>query len=507
MGEDRRVVIIGSGPTGAIAAQELIKKGIPVTMLESGTDLQPGLLLRVSGRNYYRRVPAMENGKRHIATADPKTDWYVNLAPGGLSNQWTGAVPRFAPEDFTEGERLHERYRWPVTYSELAPYYESVERRMGITADTRDVPQLPAGYADFHHTLPADWQEIAKVAAAHGQGLTAMPLADGPPAMVVGRGTAFNSFTNLIRPLLNSPLFELRTGAHALKLEWAAKGKVDAVIYHARQDGSQQRIEADAVIVACGALHSTKLLFDSACADFPQGLGNTEGVLGQYLHDHPREWWVFDMDKPASLLSPSAYLTRLPYAISPPLLAASWTLGVVTTKDKIRSRFGKKGMAVGVQVFGTMIPSEKYYARPTDTKKDEFGLPLLDLHIAYDDDVIQHMTGAREHLVCLMHDAGYRATLRDIVPQLSSGQFRALRRLGPYAHVPQIRRSGRMEPPARRAECAGLRRGLLHNGRGKEPDADRNGTRGPCCRPPRRRFKNRILAANDNAIESTNYTN
>ena len=422
MSEERRVVIIGSGPTGAIAAQELVRRGVPVTMLESGTDLQPGLLVRVSGRNYYRRVPEMENGQRHIATGDPRTDWYVNLAPGGLSNQWTGAVPRFAPEDFTEGERLHERYRWPLDYADLAPYYESVERRMHITADTRDVPQLPAGYADFHASLPADWQDVAKVAAAHGQGLTTMPLADGPPAMVVGRGTAFNSFTNLVRPLLSSPLFTLQTGAHALRLEWnGAKKKVDSVVYHRRTDGTEQRIEADAVIVACGALHSTKLLFDSACNDFPQGMGNAEGVLGKYLHDHPREWWVFDMDKPASLLSPSAYLTRLPYAASAPLLATSWTMGVVTTKDKIRSRFGQKGTAVGVQVFGTMIPSEAYYARPTDAKKDEFGLPVLDLHIRYDDEVIAHMIAARKHLVCLMEDAGYRATLREVVPQLSPG--------------------------------------------------------------------------------------
>ena len=407
MSDNRRVVIVGSGPTGAIAAQELVKRGVPVTMLESGDSLQPGLLVRVSGRNYYRRVPAMENGRRHVATGDPKTDWYVNLAPGGLSNQWTGAVPRFAPEDFTEGERLHECYRWPLDYADLAPYYESVERRMHITADNRDVPQLPAGYAEFHHSLPPDWQDVAGVAAAHGQGLTTMPLADGPPALVVGRGTAFNSFTNLVRPLLASPLFELRTGAHALRLEWnGTKRRVDSVLYHSRRDGSQQKIEAEAVIVACGALHSTKLLFDSACGDFPEGLGNAAGVLGRYLHDHPREWWVFDMERPASLLSPSAYLTRLPYAASPPLLAAAWTLGVVTTKDKIRSRLGQKGTAVGVQVFGTMVPSEKYYARPTDAKQDEFGLPVLDLHIRYDDDVISHMIAARKHLLCLMEDAG-----------------------------------------------------------------------------------------------------
>ncbi len=420
--DDRRVIVIGSGPAGAMAAYALVQKGVPVTLLESGYSFQSGFLVRMMGRNLYRRVPPMENGTRHIATGDPKTDWYYNLAPGGLSNQWTGAVPRFAPDDFCEGERLHERYRWPVTYEEMVPYYESAERLLDITADPRDVPNLPAGKSAYHLSLPPDWQQVAKIAEARGQGFTTLPLADGPPWLMVRRGTAFNSFTNIVRPLLRSPQFQLLSGAHALRLEWSgAKRQVDAVVYHNRVDGSQQRLTGAAVIVACGALHSTKLLFDSACADFPQGLGNTEALLGRYLHDHPREWWVFDTDRPISLLSPSAYLTRLPYDCSPPLLATSWTLGVVSTKDKILSRFAQKGRSIGVQVFGTMIPSEQHYAQPTETKKDEFGLPLLDLCIRYDEAVISTMVQARERLLSLMDEAGYRSTLRDVVPQLFPG--------------------------------------------------------------------------------------
>src|SRR5581483_4192011 len=130
MSDDRRVIVIGSGPSGAMAAHQLVRKGIPVTMLESGRDFQGGFLVRLMGRNLYRRVPPMESGTRHVASGDPKTDWYVNLAPGGVSNQWTGAVPRFAPEDFTEGERLHECYRWPVSYEQMVPYYEIVESLM-----------------------------------------------------------------------------------------------------------------------------------------------------------------------------------------------------------------------------------------------------------------------------------------------------------------------------------------------------------------------------------------
>ncbi|HZP82794.1 MAG TPA: GMC family oxidoreductase [Chthonomonadaceae bacterium] len=422
MSDDRRVIVIGSGPSGAMAAHQLVRKGIPVTMLESGRDFQGGFLVRLMGRNLYRRVPPMESGTRHVASGDPKTDWYVNLAPGGVSNQWTGAVPRFAPEDFTEGERLHECYRWPVSYEQMVPYYEIVESLMDITADPRDVPNLPAGKAAFQHHLPPDWQRVARYAEARGQGMVATPLADGPPWLITRRGTAFNSFTNLVRPLLRSPHFRLIPGAHALRLEWSpARRRVEAVVYHDRQTGSQQRLAAGAVVVACGPLNSTKLLFDSACPDFPDGLGNTEGVLGRYLHDHPREWWVFDIEKPIALPAPSVYLTRLPYAASPPLLANSWTLGVVSIQDKIRSRFGLKGDSLGVQVFGTMIPSEQHSVRPAAETKDEFGQPVLDLCIRFEDDVIQNMIQARQHLLCLMDEAGYRATMREVVPQLFPG--------------------------------------------------------------------------------------
>ena len=135
MNDERQVVVVGSGPAGAAAARELAARGIRVTMLESGSGSPRGLLLRLGGRNFFRRVPQAAEDAKHLVSGDPRTLCYVKLAPGGLSNCWTGAVPRFAPEDFTEGGRLHERYVWPVTYAEVAPHYEKVERYMRISGD------------------------------------------------------------------------------------------------------------------------------------------------------------------------------------------------------------------------------------------------------------------------------------------------------------------------------------------------------------------------------------
>jgi choline dehydrogenase-like flavoprotein len=425
MTDDRQVVVIGSGPSGATAAQVLVQQGIPVTLLESGAEFPGGVLVRIAGRTVFRRTSnlGVVNGKLHVATGDPETQWWCSLSPGGFSNEWTGAVPRFAPEDFCEGGRLDERYVWPLTYDELAPYYDRVEPLLVVTAAAGAVPNLPATNAAYRQRLPSDWQRVAEVAARNGQGMVMTPLADGPPWLFARRGTAFNSYTNIVLPLLRSPHFKLITGAHVLQLEYSpARRKVAGVIYHDHKDGARKRIAAAAVVVAAGPLYSAKLLFDSACPDFSEGLGNAEGVLGRYIHDHPRDWWTFELDRPISRLAPSAYLTRRPHQESAPLYATSWTIGLLPSrKEKLLSFLPLKTNAFGVQVFGTMIPTEEYYIRPHPEKKDEHGTAIMEIYIRYEDEVIQNVVAARDHLMALLAEAGYPGRLRDTPTKMRPG--------------------------------------------------------------------------------------
>ncbi len=422
MSDDRRVVVIGSGPAGAMAARELVRRGIRVTMLDAGIDIQSGTLVRLGARNVFRVKQQLRPETGHEISGDPKTLHYAQLALGGLSNSWTGAVPRYAPQDFTDGERLHERYRWPVSYSDLIPYYEDAERLLTITGGRRDVPQLQAGVAAYRHDLPDDWRAFQELSARYGQGFTTMPIADGSPSMMVRRSTAFNSYTAIVRPMRRAKNFELKTGMHALRLQWSgAARRVQGVTCFNRRTSKMEFVAANAVVVACGALASAKLLHNSVCSDFPQGLGNAYGLLGRFLHDHPREWWMLTLDRPRTLLAPPAYLTRLPHTISAPLLSTSWTLGTVGTFDTIRSRFGMKSSRVGVQVFGTMVPTENSYARPSATLKDEFGLPNLNIRIQFSAEEVANVVRARQHLMTLLEESGNRSTLGDIVPTLHPG--------------------------------------------------------------------------------------
>lgn len=407
-----RVIVVGSGPAGAVAAHVLVRKGIPVTLIESGARFQSGLLIRAMGKNLLQQAPPLPNSKDYVPTGDPETKLFVNLAPGGLSNQWSGAVPRFAPGDFTEGERLHERYRWPISYDDLKPYYEAVERMLSITAGMQDVNNLPVGHPAYFTRLPSDWLAVAQHAHRRGQGMTTLPLAHGNRWMLVRRGTAFNSYSELIAPLLKFPNFKLQVGYHALRLEWSPiQKRVQAVICQSRMNASQHRLAAAAVVVACGPIRSTKLLLDSACPDFPNGLGNAAGLLGRYLHDHPRERWVFHTDRPVSLLNPPLYLTRLPYSCSPPLIATGWNLGTGSLADRAKSIAGMKSTSVGVQVFGTMIPTEKHSIMPAPDLYDEFGTPQMEINLSYGRDTKESLHRAREQLLSLMDEAGYQCTM------------------------------------------------------------------------------------------------
>ena len=413
MTDQQRTIVIGSGPSGATAALALLERGIPVTMLESGQMFRAGLVIRALGRNLFRQWAPIAEGYAYVATGDPDTEWQSALSPGGLSNYWTGAVPRFAPEDFLEGARLHERYRWPISYAELAPYYTYVERLLGVVGERRAVPQASTPEELVQERqLPGGWRAVAEGAETRGQGLWYAPLADGPNWHLRRAGHAFNSFDRIVSRLGRFPGFELRLGAHAQKLTWnSALGRVDGVDFVDRSSGQPQHLAASAVVVAAGPLASPKLLMQSTSIDFPDGLGNTNGVLGCFLHDHPKDWCVLDVDRPLPRLDQPLHLTRAPYADSPPLLAASITIGPMSKWDRILSLVGANTTQFGLVTFATMLPEERNYLRLDPEKRDQFGMPVLDVHIRYGAEVAETIAAAHDRFLAVLSRAGIRGTL------------------------------------------------------------------------------------------------
>jgi choline dehydrogenase-like flavoprotein len=408
---DLPVVVIGSGPCGAIAAAQLVARGLEVVMLDAGLRAPRGLLVRAAGHTVVRRIGSAEySADRHHPSSQPHVDWVSSLSHGGLSNYWTGAVPRFAPEDFSEGGRLDERYRWPIAYEDLVPFYEVVERYVMVTAGD-PIAGVPANVKRYHYRLTPDWQEIVNAAEYHGHGAGVLPLAKGRPWMAVLRGTEFDSYRCIVVPLCESPRFRLVSGAHATRLSWSGvTGRVDAVEYVDRESRRVARVPAAAVVVAAGAVDSTALLLRSTSADFPAGLGNTEGLVGCYLHDHPREWWTASAGRRLPALAHPVYIARDRYEDTKPLMATSLTLGLAARSERLKTYLRMSTSRFGVQVFGTMIPTPDVgIALGDDDRADLSCRPTISL--SYDSDTIANLADARQRLREIFAEAGLRLTV------------------------------------------------------------------------------------------------
>jgi choline dehydrogenase-like flavoprotein len=419
---DDRVLVIGSGPCGAIAARQLVNAGVNVTMLEAGQRPPAGLLVRVADRTLVRwRSPKDLSTGRHGTAGDPATEWYSTLSPGGLSNYWTAAVPRFAPEDFTDGSRLDERFDWPVRYDEMIPYYEIAEDLLAISGPQHSLSVLPAGRISSLRIMPPDWRLLA--GDKYADSLTMMPLARGSRWMVACRGSEFNSYHVIVKPLEAASSFELRLGARVTRLLVSDAGnRVTGAEYVDIATGARKLIRARAIVLAAGTIDSTRILLSSPSSSSPEGIGNETGLVGRYLHDHPKEWWPAEFERPLTALEHPAYLARPPYDGSRPLSGASATIGLHSQRDRPRSFLGRTTRRFGVQVFGSMVPSEQFGMRLLDSQSDGFGLPKIELNIRYDNAALDSLGDARQRFEAVFADAGnpVRAMPIDWVPRPGS---------------------------------------------------------------------------------------
>src|SRR5262245_56762608 len=317
---DDTVVVIGSGPAGAAATLMLVNAGAKVTLLEAGLPHSAhGLTARLRGytvAKVSRVLNRLPDGIR--VTGDPTTQLFEDLAPGGLSNHWGCAVPRFSREDFVDARRAGPEYDWPLDYDDLAPWYERVEPWLHIAGSADDAPHLPAAKVRRPRFLDRTWAAVTEAARKQGRGVLPTPYAYGAETTLTLSGTVFNSFVRLIKPALRADRLLIRYGARATRLELGRTKRVSAVIFRDVQTGIDHRAPCKAVVVAAGSINTAKLLLQSTSPDFPDGLGNTHGVLGYYLHDHPRGKVQFEVASPISFLPP-AYVTRHPLHRSAPL--------------------------------------------------------------------------------------------------------------------------------------------------------------------------------------------
>ena len=313
------VIIVGAGAGGGVAAGVLAEAGKRVLLLERGRNLSfddiPRDHLRHQRLSQYghNAGPDINGNPRTLAdgrVVRPHEGGYQNNAAivGSGTVVYGAQAWRFMPQDFQmasiygvpEGSSLAD---WPITYDDIAPFYEKVEWEMGVAGDHNAMTQLPP----FNQPYPMSNMELSLQGQAHKRGLkrlgwhaTPVPLLintqehNGRPACTrcqhcVGFACpvdAKNGTQNtLIQRAIESDKCELVSEAMAERILTDANGHVTGIAYIDR-DGQRVEATAEVVVLSAGAVETARLMLNSANEREPNGIGNDSDIVGRNLQGH-----------------------------------------------------------------------------------------------------------------------------------------------------------------------------------------------------------------------------
>ena len=311
------VVIIGSGAGGGMAAKVLTEAGANVLMLEAGVPFDTRKDSRMMAWPYdspRRGAPIPERqfgefdagwggwtleGEPYTTARGETFDWFRTRMVGGRTNHWGRISLRFGPDDFRPKSLDGLGDDWPITYDDIKPYYDAVDRYVGIFGSMEGLPNDPDGIFQ-PPPKPRCYELLIKGAAerlgvrviANRLSILTQPL-NGRPAChycgQCGRGCAshanFSSPSVLLPPALATGRLTLVTRAMAREITVDEQGLASGVSYIDKSTGRENHVRARIVVLAASACESARLLLNSKSATFPQGLANSSGVVGRYLTD------------------------------------------------------------------------------------------------------------------------------------------------------------------------------------------------------------------------------
>ncbi len=409
LNDDKVVVVIGSGAGGGTLGTELALKGIDTVILEAG------------GRHEIEDFDNDEWGMfSKISWLDKRTtsgDWrvaknfaglpaWIVKAVGGSTVHWAGASLRFQEHEFktktTYGEVVGANLLdWPITLSEMEPWYAKAEDRMGVTL-TNGIPGLP-GNNNFK-IMKAGADKLGYKRCHTGRmAINSEPRNGRGACQQIGfcfqgckSGAKWSTLYAEIPRGEGTGKLEVRPNAQVLKIEHDAKGKVTGVVY-ADKDGKQHRQKARAVCVAGNSIESPRLLLNSASSMFPNGMANSSGQVGRNYMRHMTGSVYGIFERPvhmyrgttmAGIISDEArndpsrgFVGGYEFetlSLGLPFMAAFLDPGA--WGREFTSALDRYEHMAGMWIVGEDMPQEKNAITLHATEKDKHGLPIPNVH-------------------------------------------------------------------------------------------------------------------------------
>ncbi len=324
------VIVVGSGASGGWACKRLAEAGLKVALVDAGQQQKDS--------NFTEHEPAFKLKYRAVApevvrkTRPRQTDcyacteynyyWFCNdldepyttypgmpfewlgrtRITGGRTNVWGRQSYRLSDLDFKAASYDGYGADWPLSYKDLAPYYDIVEEYVGITGMPEGVYELPDG--KFQPPMGLRCAEVLlrdRVKQKFGRTVTLGRSANltrsinGRPAChycgPCERGCVthsyFNSYFTTVADAMKSGRCTHFANAMVYKvLMDSERNRAKGVLYIDRETRQAREVYGRVVALCAQSLESVRILFNSATRQYPNGLANSSGVLGHYLMDH-----------------------------------------------------------------------------------------------------------------------------------------------------------------------------------------------------------------------------